>query len=209
MIEIRSYRRVFDLERRIYSVDRLRLNPTGVPVRGVMYFIAILVVGVVVVALPLAGSLVRELPWYARDILVPGAAATLLSVIRVEGRTSHLAARALLRHRLEPRRLAGVRGCAALERRWHPREILMLPDGSDERLRRLRYTGPGAVLVSIEYERRGRSVEQGCSAVARRGLGPVLTVSQPRGARWLEHGEVISLASGARLLVRSGRRDSG
>ena len=29
--EIRSYRRVFDLERRIYSIDRLRLNPGGVP----------------------------------------------------------------------------------------------------------------------------------------------------------------------------------
>ncbi len=35
MMEIRSYRRVFDLERRIYQVDRLRLNPSGVPVRGV------------------------------------------------------------------------------------------------------------------------------------------------------------------------------
>ena len=36
-IEIRSYRAVFDLERRIYRVDRLRLNPGGVPVRGVVY----------------------------------------------------------------------------------------------------------------------------------------------------------------------------
>ncbi len=42
MIEIRSYRRVFDLERRIYSVDQLRLNPGGVPVRGVLYFLALL-----------------------------------------------------------------------------------------------------------------------------------------------------------------------
>ena len=38
MMEIRSYRRVFDLERRVYSVDRLRLNPSGVPVRGIVYF---------------------------------------------------------------------------------------------------------------------------------------------------------------------------
>ena len=38
MIEIRSYRRVFDLERRIYSIDRVRLNPGGVPVRGVDVF---------------------------------------------------------------------------------------------------------------------------------------------------------------------------
>jgi hypothetical protein len=33
-MEIRSFRRVFDLERRIYRVDRLRLNPGGIPVRG-------------------------------------------------------------------------------------------------------------------------------------------------------------------------------
>ena len=44
MIEIRSYRRVFDLERRVYSVDRLRLNPGGVPVRGIVYLLAILAV---------------------------------------------------------------------------------------------------------------------------------------------------------------------
>ncbi len=42
MIEIRSYRAVFDLERRIYRVDQLRLNPGGIPVRGVVYFLAIL-----------------------------------------------------------------------------------------------------------------------------------------------------------------------
>ena len=29
----------------------------------------------------------------------------------------------------------------------------MLPDGSDARMRRLRYTGPGAVLVSVAHER--------------------------------------------------------
>jgi hypothetical protein len=35
-MDIRSYRAVFDLERRIYRIDRLRLNPSGVPVRGVI-----------------------------------------------------------------------------------------------------------------------------------------------------------------------------
>ena len=38
-------------------------------------------------------------------------------------------------------------------RRWHPHEVLFLPDGSDARLRRLRYTGPGAVLVAVAHER--------------------------------------------------------
>jgi hypothetical protein len=79
----------------------------------------------------------------------------------------------------------------------------MLPDGSDSRLRHLRYTGPGAVLVSIEHERRGRAVEHGSSGTARPGRRPALTLRQRSGARSLERGQVISLGSGARLLVRS------
>ena len=47
-MEIRSYRAVFDLERRIYRVDRMRLNPAGVPVRGIVYFLALLAAIVVV-----------------------------------------------------------------------------------------------------------------------------------------------------------------
>ncbi len=203
MIEIRSYRRVFDLERRIYSVDRLRLNPGGVPVRGVVYCLAILSVGLISAGLPLAGSLVREFPWYLRDIALPGAGATVLTAIRLEGRTFHLAAQALVRYWIGPRRLAGVRRCTAVGGRWRPPEIVMLPDGSDSRMRRLRYTGPGAVLVSVEHERRGRALEQGSSATARTGLRPVLALRQPAGARALPEGRVISLAPGARLLVRS------
>ena len=40
---IRSYRRVFDLERRIYRVTRIRLNPGGIPIRGVVYLLALVV----------------------------------------------------------------------------------------------------------------------------------------------------------------------
>ena len=203
MIEIRSYRRVFDLERRIYSVDHLRLNPGGVPVRGVVYFLAILLTGLAVTAVPLLGVVAMKLPWYLRDIALPGAGATVLSVIRLEGRTFHLAAHALVRHWSEPRRLAGVRRCAAAGALWRPQEILLLPDGSDGRLRRLRYTGPGAVLVSIEHERRGRAREQGTSATARPGLRPALTITQPVGARVLDSAQVISLGPGARLHVHA------
>ncbi len=203
MIEIRSYRRVFDLERRIYSVDRLRLNPGGVPVRGVVYFVAILSAGLIAAGLPLVGALARELPWYLRDIALPGAGATVLSAIRVEGRTFHLAARALVRYWIGPRRLAGMRRCAAVGEMWCPEQIVLLPDGSDSRMRRLRYKGPGAVLVSVEHERRGRAREHGTSGSARPGLRPVLTLRAPAGARALEEGQIISLGSGVRLLVRS------
>lgn len=153
MIEIRSYRAVFDLERRIYRVDQLRLNPGGIPVRGVVYFLAILLVTLIAGGLPLVGEAIGALPWYLRDLALPVASATLLSVIRIEGRPFHLAAYALLRYRAGPRRLSGVCPRGAPGARWRPQEILMLPDGSDGVMRRLRYTGPGAVLITVAHER--------------------------------------------------------
>ncbi len=203
MIEIRSYRRVFDLERRIYSVDRVRLNPGGVPVRGVMYFLGLVIAGLLAGELPLLGALVGALPWYLRAIALPGAAATVLSAIRIEGRTFHLAALALVRYRVRPRRLSGVQRCAPPGERWYPPEVLVLPDGSDSRLRRIRYTGPGTVLVSVEHHRRGRAIERGSRAIARPGVGPALTLGQPVGARRLESGQVIALGARVRLLVRA------
>jgi hypothetical protein len=198
-MEIRSYRAVFDLERRIYRVDRLRLNPGGIPVRGVVYFLAILLATLIAGSLPLVGAAIGALPWYLRDLALPVASATVLCVIRIEGRPFHLAAWALLRYGAGPRRLSGVRRCGAPGARWRPEEILMLPDGSDGRMRRLRYTGPGAVLITIAHER-----VEGERALARR-LGWVrsLTLRELPEGEALSSGQVIALAAGARLNVRS------
>ncbi len=144
MSEIRSYRSVFDLERRIYRVDRLRLNPTGIPVRGVVYWLAILATCALTSWLPLLGAALDLLPWYLRYLALPAASAALLTLIRIEGRAFHLAAAALLRYTFGPRHLSGMAPCAGPGRRWQPPELLILPDGSDARLRRMRYTGPGA-----------------------------------------------------------------
>jgi hypothetical protein len=201
--EIRSYRRVFDLERRIYSVDRLRLNPGGVPVRGVVYFLAILAAVMLVGRLPVLGTITQQAPWFLRDIALPAAAATVLTAIRIEGRVFHLAAHAVLRYWFGPRHLAGTRRCAGVGERWSPEEILMLPDGSDARLRPLVYQGPGAVLVSVEHDRGGRAIERNAGGRVRLGVGPALSLSQAADARPLEERQVISLASGARLRVRS------
>ncbi len=191
-MEIRSYRAVFDLERRIYRVDRLRLNPGGIPVRGVVYFLAILLATLIAGGLPLAGKAIGALPWYLRDLVLPVASATVLSVIRIEGRPFHLAAYALLRYGAGPRRYAGVRRCAALGVRWRPEEILMLPDGSEERMRRLRYTGPGAVLVTTAHERIESSGPLG---------GPRLRLRELPEQRALPEGQVIALARDIRLRI--------
>ena len=203
MTEIRSYRRVFDLERRIYSVDRLRLNPGGVPVRGVVYLLAILAAAMLVGQLPMLGTIVQQAPWFLRDIALPVAVAAVLTAIRIEGRVFHLAARAVLRYWFGPRHLAGTRRCARVGERWSPEEIVILPDGSDARLRPVLYQGPGAVLVSVEHGRGGRATERGAIGKVRLGVGTALSLDQVADARSLEERQVISLARGARLRVRS------
>ena len=196
MIEIRSYRAVFDLERRIYRVDQLRLNPGGIPVRGVVYFLAILLGVVIAGSLPLVGVAIGALPWYLRDLALPAASATVLSVIRIEGRPFHLAAYALLRYRVGPRSFAGVRPCDAPGACWRPGEILLLPDGSDGEMRRLRYTGPGAVLVTTAHERSER----------RGALGPAtLTLRELPDQPAPLQGQVLTLARNVQLRVGAGR----
>lgn len=197
--EIRSYRAVFDLERRIYRVDRLRLNPAGVPLRGVVYFLAILIVLAALARLPLIGIPVRLLPWYLREVAAPGLAASLLTLVRIEGRPSHLAVLAMLRHALGPRGLTGLRPHASAHQRFRPHELVFLADGSDARLRRLRYLGPGVLRVSAAHSRTTRRLGP-LGWYARR---PSVTVAPLPTKRPPAQPQTIVLAPGACLEVRS------
>ncbi len=191
MIELRSYRRVFDLERRIYRIDRLRLNPGGVPVRGVVYFIALAALGLLAAGSPLGGSLVGALPWYLRDVFAPAAVAALMTIVSPEGRPFHLAAWVLLAHRLRSGSLAGLRPRAGGAGRWYPEDLLLLPNGSDRRLRPLRYAGPGSVRVAVQH----RVVPaHGTVAVVGRGAG-----------QRLRYPRVIVLGRGGRLVIQPDR----
>ncbi len=202
-MEIRSYRAVFDLERRIYRVDRLRLNPGGVPLRGVAYFLALLAAAALARRLPGLSALAGLAPWYLGYVAAPAAGAAVLTAIRIEGRPFHVAAQALARHRLAPSRLAcwracdrGLVGTSDTDRaRWWPPELVLLPDGSDARMRRLRYTGPGAVLVRVSHER----VEPFGPLIGRRAR---LRLRECADQRALDPGQVIALARGTRLRVR-------
>jgi hypothetical protein len=204
-MEIHSYRRVFDLERRLYRVDRLRLNPGGVPVRGIVYLLVLLGACVITASLPVLGAVERALPWYLSYVVLPGASATVLSVIRVEGRPFHLAARSLVGFRLGARWLAGMRSCMPPGARWQPPEIVLLPDGSDGRMRRLRFTGPGAVLVAVEHERTARVAGRGPTVLGRMARSPDVTLTELVPTRELDRALVVSLQPGARLLVRPRR----
>ncbi|HEX3432938.1 MAG TPA: hypothetical protein VHT25_02635 [Solirubrobacteraceae bacterium] len=199
MIEIRSYRRVFDLERRIYRIDRMRLNPGGVPVRGVVYMLALLTTTLIAARMPIVGLAVRQVPWFLRCLAFPGVTAALLAVVRIEGRPFHLAARALIRHRIRRSGTRSVGACARARggaRPWTPPPLLMLADGSDGP-RRLRYRGPGAALVAIAHDHASAD-----GLRVRLGLRPDVLVSARRGCPPPRSGAVIVLHRNARLTVR-------
>jgi hypothetical protein len=197
---IRSYRRVFDLERRIYRIDRLQLNPGGVPVRGIVYFIALLLLALALERVAPISLLASVVPWYVRDLALPGTLSAVLAVVRIEGRPFHLAARAVLGCGLGPRRIVGLaHGCrSTLPARaiWRPQPLLMVPDGSDHRMRRLVYRGPGALLVAVAHERRLRG-----GPLARLGLRPQLALRELHGVERPARGEVVVLDRSARLRV--------
>jgi hypothetical protein len=200
MMDVRSYRRVFDLERRIYRVDSFRLNPSGIPVRGVVYLLAILMLTLLAARLPLVGAVAARVPWFLRYLALPGLLACLLTVVRIEGRPFHLAARALLRQRTLTINPGGLRAArtdleSARGRRWSPSPVLMLPDGSDG-VRRMRYTGPGALLVTVAHRRKAAS-----GPLVALGLRPHVEVRHVPGAARPRTGDVVLLARGARARV--------
>jgi TcpE family len=102
---IRSYRRVFEVDRRIYRVDRWALPvPGGVPLRGVAYFVAAL--GLVLVAgrLPGLGELLAAVSAPLRYVVGPMAVAVLATQATPDGRAAHRFARSWLGVRWRARR---------------------------------------------------------------------------------------------------------
>jgi len=152
-LEIRSYRAVFSLERRVYEVDTLRLNPAGVPLRGLAYCAALMLVALLGRAAPGLADVLAPLPWYLVNLVLPVAVGALLAILRIEGRPFHLAAGALLRLRLGARHCSRLGAAHCDQYIWWPPAIVLVPDGSEARPRAFRYRGPGAVLVTFAHDR--------------------------------------------------------
>ena len=189
-IEVRSYRTVFDLERRLYRIDRLRLNPGGVPVRGIVYGVVLTVVVAVLAALPLLGGPLRALPWPARHLVLPTVLAAALTIVRVDGRPCHVALCSLIELAVGPRRVDGWERVPRSAGRWRPPDLVVIPDGSESGLRRARFRGPGAVVVGVAHELRRRPGRRVQLRPARHG----------QSAR-----KVVVLGDGSRFDIHPGR----
>jgi len=151
---IRSFRRVFQLERRIYRVDNLRLNPGGVPVRLLVYFMALVLACALAARLPLFGIPFSQSPWYLRTLALPAIGTALLAVLRLDGRPGHLAAYAVASHWFGPSRLAGGRPRRRQPGPWWPGELIILPDGGEARIHAMRSAGPVTAVIAVDHRRR-------------------------------------------------------
>ena len=190
-MEIRSYRSVFDLERRLYRIDRFRLNPSGVPVRGLVY-VALLVLAVLVAQrLPVVGALVRVLPWQVRYAALPGGCAALLTMLRIDGRTAQAALASTVRFSVSPRHLHAFVRCPRAGACWTPRPLSAIDDEAREAPVTLR--GPGAVLVRAPHR------------VERRGARGLRLTVDPAGSGAVA-ARVIRVTDGVALRVAAARR---
>jgi hypothetical protein len=184
---IRSYRRVFEVDRRIYRVDRWALPvPGGVPLRAVGYFAATVLVVIFAASLPGLGELVGEISPPIRFVVIPLAVAVFGTQAAPDGRAAHRFAWDWLRFRLRARRRTGGR-VVPLEGEPIPWDanLPLRPDGHGTQLRHARVHGPAKVTFTAPV------------VLSDRG-GKLVARPDPDG----EPGQAVVLCSGARLELR-------
>ncbi|HEX8083342.1 MAG TPA: TcpE family conjugal transfer membrane protein [Solirubrobacteraceae bacterium] len=155
-VAIRSFRVVFDLERRIHKVDRIRLPlPYGLPLRSVAYAIVALAAVVAFARLPIVGALVAAVPTPVRLAVLPAVIAYALTQLRPDGRPAHWFLLAWARQRLAPARVVAL---APVRRRRAERlgDFVLAPDERDVRYRGGVIDGPAVALLRLSVEPRAR-----------------------------------------------------
>ena len=93
-IVVRSYRRVFRLERRIYRIDRFVIPVPGGILRGLAYFVAALLGLLLASGFPGLGSLLALAPLPVRLFVLPAGVAVLATQATPDGLLAHRFARA-------------------------------------------------------------------------------------------------------------------
>ena len=186
-VPIRSFRVVFDLERRIHKVDRIRLPlPYGLPLRSLAYAATTFVAILVLARLPIVGVAVAALPAPVRLAVVPAVIAYALTQLRPDGRPAHWFLLAWARQRLAP---GTVVAFATVRRRQteHLAELLVAPDERDVRYRPGIIEGPSMAVLRLPVEPRAR--------------GKTLEL-RPAGEQPLYRGRRLVLSPGQRAVLR-------
>jgi len=153
-VVIRSYRRVFMVDRRIYRVDRWAVPvPGGVPLRAVGYFAGALLAVLVLGALPGTGELVAVLSPPLRYVVLPLAVAIFGTQVAPDGRSAHRFALDWLRYRLRARRRSAGREVESEGEpvRWDG-ELAVRWDADAPALQRGRVRGPARVTFNVPVE---------------------------------------------------------
>jgi TcpE family len=162
-VVIRSYRRVFQVDRRIYRVDRWALPvPGGVPLRAVGYFLGALLAVLALGRVPGFAHISPPL----RFVVIPLAVAVLGTQAAPDGRVAHRFALDWLRLRWRSRRRSAGR-TMALEGEpipWHG-DLAVRWDGDGPQLHAGRVRGPARITFRVPVELRDR----GNGLVARPG----------------------------------------
>jgi hypothetical protein len=187
--EIRSFRVVFAIERRLFKLERWRLPvPHGVPLRALAYFGVALVALIFLDALPLLGSVIELLPAPLRFVGLPALTAATLARVRVDGRPAHHFLVAWARHRAGPRHLHGFRAVPRPGVRIRLDEpIVLVPGLAGPHLRPGVLKGPAVVGLRVPVRTTQR--------------GPMLALTEVPGAA-LRRPKRVTLAPGQRLVVR-------
>jgi hypothetical protein len=155
-VTIRSFRVVFELERRLHRIDRWRLPlPHGLPLRSLAYGLAALAAVLALSALPLVGGLLRVMAAPVRLVVLPAALAYLLTRLRVDGRPAHRALLAWLAWRCSPRELAGLRPTARVGAVVSLGEVALVADWRSARYRGAVLDGPCSLV--LRYPARARA----------------------------------------------------
>lgn len=146
-LTVRSYRRVFDVDRRIHRIDRWVLPvPGGLPLRTLGYFVGTLLVVLILEGLPFVGDLIGALSPPMRYVLLPGAVAAVGSQVAPDGRSAHRYALSWVAFTLRARRRSAGRA-VPLEGEAVPSGgvLALCADETATELRRGRVRGPARV----------------------------------------------------------------
>jgi hypothetical protein len=203
-IQLRGYRRVFRIERRLFRFDRWRIPyPHGVPLRGIGYFLVLELCFFAISRLPVFGALIGVWSPAIPFLALPLAGSFLLMQVRIDGRPPHHVLASLVRWSLRSRCLAGLSPCPREGDEVLPlEEVAVAYDGRESFLVRGRIKGPAQVtlrypaVVRVEGAPLWVRDSKKRAARARR-----YRVRRRRGAAPMLRGKVVGVPHGREVVI--------